>query len=99
MLRILDSSCSGLIKVRFIDTATFPAREAVGPKLQLLVDCTPIANDRERPAEPPKKFGPGSVPKSYPIRLIRKVVRNHHIDGTAPDLQLLRSARWPARKY
>jgi hypothetical protein len=60
---------------------------AAGPTPKKPVDIT---------ARSPQKKGPTSVQKTYPLSMIRKVVRNDHGSGSVVDLQLLRSMRWPA---
>jgi hypothetical protein len=39
--------------------------------------------------------GLASIPKAYPLSMIRSVLRNNPGGGSAADLQLLRSTRWP----
>jgi hypothetical protein len=70
------------------------------PKVRGYAHCSVAVPTPEKPGDitvgppPPKK--PTSVQKSYPLSMIRKVLRNNHSGGSVVDLQLLRSIRWPA---
>jgi hypothetical protein len=76
------------------------ARGRGRPRVGALIDYFVAVPTPKKPVDitvgPPHKKGRASVKKTYPLSLIRKVIRNKHGSGSAVDLQLLRAMRWPA---
>jgi hypothetical protein len=90
----------GSTKVGRAGLETIQAGGGGRPKVGAYVHCSVAVQTPKKPVDitvgPPPKKGPASVQKTYPLSMIRKVLRNNHGSGSAVDLQLLRSMRWSA---
>jgi len=99
MSRILNFPSPGSTKAGSVSLETIQAKGRGGPKVEAAIDCSVAVPTPQRPVDvvagPPKKFVPASVAKTYPVGMVRKLMRNGHRNGSAVDLQLLRSMRWP----
>lgn len=76
------------------------ARGRGRPRVGALIDYFTAVPTPKKPVDitvgPPPKKRPASVKNTYPLSMIRKMIRNKHGSGSAVDLQLLRTVRWPA---
>jgi hypothetical protein len=100
MSRTLILFALGSMKVGPAGLETTQARGRGRPRVGARIDYSVAVPTPKMPvgiiAWPPPKKEPDSAQKPYPLRMIRKVLRNNHGSASIVDLQLLRSIRWPA---
>jgi hypothetical protein len=95
MTHIPDSSSLGSSKAGPFNLGTLQTNGRTKSDADAVADRS--HSDPQRPVdrEAHSESAPAFPYTSYPVHMIRKVMRNRHGRGSPADLRLLRSERWP----